>query len=40
MSLKSVFRNLFGLGQRVEIVKDSADSREDRLEDIFSNREI
>ena len=39
MSLKSVFRNLFGLGQRVEIVKDSADSREDRLEDIFSNRE-
>ena len=39
MSLKSFFRNMFGLGQRIEIVKDSADARENRLEDIFSNRE-
>lgn len=39
MSLKSFFRNMFGLGQRIEVIKDSADARENRLEDIFSNRE-
>lgn len=39
MSLKSFFRNMFGLGQRIEVIKDSADTRENRLEDIFSNRE-
>ena len=39
MSLKSFFKNMFGLGQRIEVIKDSADTRENRLEDIFSNRE-
>lgn len=39
MSLKSFFKNMFGLGQRIEVIKDSADARENRLEDIFSNRE-
>ena len=39
MSLASFMKNLFGLGQRVEVIKDSADARENRLEDIFSNRE-
>lgn len=39
MSLKSFMKNLFGLGQRVEIVKDSNDARDDKLERIFSNKE-
>lgn len=39
MSLKSVFKNLFGLGQRVEVIQDTNDSRDDRLEQIFTARE-
>lgn len=39
MSLKSFMKNLFGLGHRVEVIKDTVDSRDDRLEQIFSNRE-
>ena len=39
MSLKSFFKNMFGLGQKVEVVKDSNDSRDDKLEGIFSARE-
>lgn len=39
MSLKSFFRNIFGLADRVEVVKDSNDSRDDKLEKIFTSRE-
>lgn len=39
MSLKSFFRNMFGLGQRIEVIKDSNDSRDDKLENIFLNRD-
>ena len=39
MSLKSFFKNLFGLGQKIEVVKDSNDSRDDKLEKLFENRE-
>lgn len=39
MSLKSFFRNIFGLADRVEVIKDSNDSRDDRLENIFTSRE-
>ena len=39
MSLSSFMKNLFGLGQRIEVVRDSTDSREEKLENIFSNRE-
>jgi hypothetical protein len=39
MSLKSFFKNMFGLGQRVEVIKDSNDSRDDKLEQLFSNRD-
>ena len=39
MSLKSVFKNLFGLGQRIEVVQDTSDSRENKLEQIFNARE-
>lgn len=38
MSIKSFFRNLFGLSSRVEIIKDTNDSRDDKLEDIFLNK--
>ena len=30
---------MFGLGQRVEVIKDSNDSRDDKLEQLFSNRD-
>ena len=39
MSLKSFFKTMFGLGQKVEVIKDSNDSRDDKLENLFSNRE-
>lgn len=39
MSLKSFFKNMFGLGQKVEVIKDSNDSRDDKLEQIFSAKE-
>lgn len=39
MSLKSFFKNLFGLGQKIEIIKDTNDSRDDKLENIFLNRD-
>lgn len=39
MSLKSFFRNMFGLGQRIEVIKDSNDSRDDKLESVFLNRD-
>ena len=39
MSLKSFFKTMFGLGQKIEVVKDSNDSRDDKLEQIFSNRD-
>lgn len=39
MSLASFMKNLFGLGQRVEVVKDTSDSRDDKLEKIFTTRE-
>lgn len=39
MSLKSFFKNMFGLSNRVEIIKDSNDSRDDKLEQIFLNRD-
>ena len=39
MSLKSFFKNMFGLGQRVEVIKDSNDSRDEKLEQIFTARE-
>ena len=39
MSLKSFFKTMFGLGQKVEIIKDTNDSRDDKLERIFSNRD-
>ena len=39
MSLKSFFKNMFGLGQRIEVIKDSNDSRDDKLENIFLNRD-
>lgn len=38
MSLTSIFKNLFGLN-KVEIVKDSNDSRDDKLDKVFSSRE-
>lgn len=39
MSLSSFMKNLFGLNQKVEIVKDSIDNRENKLERMFSSRE-
>jgi hypothetical protein len=39
MSIKSVFQNLFGLSNRVEVIKDTSDSRDSKLEQIFSARE-
>lgn len=39
MSLKSFMKNLFGLGQKLEVIKDSNDVRDDKLESIFSNRD-
>lgn len=39
MSLKSFFKNMFGLSNRVEIIKDSNDSRDDKLEQVFLNRD-
>ena len=39
MSLKSFVKNLFGLDQKAEIIKDSTDSRDEKLEDLFSSRE-
>lgn len=39
MSLTAFVKNLFGLNQRVEVVKDSNDSRDDKLENLFTNRE-
>ena len=39
MSLKSFFSNLFGLSNKVEIIKDSIDSRDDKLEKVFTSRE-
>lgn len=39
MSLKSFFSNLFGLSNKVEIIKDSIDSRDDKLERVFTSRE-
>lgn len=39
MSLKSFFKTMFGLGQKVEVIKDTNDSRDDKLENLFSNRE-
>lgn len=39
MSLKSFFKTMFGLGQKVEVIKDSNDSRDDKLESIFLNRD-
>lgn len=39
MSLKSFMKNLFGLNQKVEIVKDTNDARDDKLERVFSNRD-
>lgn len=39
MGLKSFFKTLFGLGKKVEVVKDSNDSRDDKLEKLFSNRD-
>lgn len=39
MSLKSFFKTMFGLGQKIEVIKDSNDSRDDKLERLFSNRE-
>lgn len=39
MGLKAFFKNLFGLGQKVEVIKDTNDSRDDKLENIFLNRD-
>ena len=39
MSLKSFFRNLFGLSRRVEVIKDTNDVRDEKLESIFQNRD-
>lgn len=37
MGLKSFFKNIFGLS-RVEVIKDSTDSRDDKLERLFDQR--
>jgi hypothetical protein len=39
MSLKSFFKNLFGFGQRVEVIRDTNDSRDNKLDNLFSERE-
>lgn len=39
MSLKSFFKTLFGLGQKIEVIKDTNDSRDNKLENIFLNRD-
>ena len=39
MSLKSFFRNMFGLSNKVEVIKDTNDVRDDKLEDIFLNKD-
>lgn len=39
MSLKSFLKTMFGLGQKVEVIKDTNDSRDDKLESIFLNRD-
>lgn len=37
MSLRSFFRNLFGFSSKVEIIKDSNDSRDEKLERLFDS---
>ena len=39
MSLKSFFRNMFGLSNKVEVIKDTNDARDDKLENIFLNKD-
>lgn len=39
MSLKSFFKNLFGFGQKVEVIRDTNDSRDNKLDNLFSERE-
>lgn len=39
MSLKSFFSNLFGISNKVEIIKDTIDSRDSKLEKVFTSRE-
>lgn len=39
MSLKSFFRNMFGLSNKVEVIKDTNDVRDDKLENIFLNKD-
>ena len=39
MSLRSFLKTMFGLGQKVEVIKDSVDIRDDKLENIFLNRD-
>lgn len=39
MSLKSFFKNLFGLSNKVEVIKDTNDARDDKLENLFLNRD-
>ena len=38
MSLKTFFKNMFGLGQRVEIIKDTSDARDTKLEQLFDQK--
>ena len=39
MSLISFFKNLFGFGQKVEVIRDTNDSRDNKLDNLFSERE-
>lgn len=39
MSLTSFIKNLFGIGHRVEVIKDSSDVRDDKLDKLFSVRD-
>ena len=39
MSLKSFFRNMFGLSNKVEVIKDTNDVRDDKLENIFLTKD-
>mgnify|MGYP003291835863 CR=1 FL=1 len=39
MSLKSALKTLFGLNQKVEVISDSNDPRDDKLDKLFSTRD-
>ena len=39
MSLTSALKTLFGLNQKVEVISDSNDARDNKLTNLFSSRD-